>query len=513
MAEFKEKVIKFVAKALVAILSVFPFLSPLSPENNVKIKINPLCVQQEFDGFGTSAAWWSQMISDEEDRKDLAKELYSEDGLGLSIYRYNIGGGVNPEHDRVGEESRNTESFYYFNEKTGKYEYDFTRDANAQALLFEALNQEKSTVDTVILFANSPHYSMTISGEASGNLEQGKTNLSPDMYDDFVDYMLTITEHFISKGVPVKYISPINEPQWDWSGDLVGQEGCHYDNEQVLEILALFSKAVDERDLDVKISGPESGQLGEGWSQELREETMYWFDAITSDRETYKNVTSLSYHSYWHDNFISPKKALGDLVESGKYDGLKIEMSEWCELPCETPVDDVKAAVKMARVMANDINFSNVNSWTSWVAVNLTGTGEDGKLYSDGMFYANGDFSEYSKTTRYNAMAHFSKFVPAGSVVLKAKGDELSALYNDVWSDWWDYYHECNFAAFRTPEGKIVIVVTNEGHDRTITVPTLSLKMEVYTTDSEHDFEKTYCGINKGIVSVKADSINTIVLG
>ena len=65
----------------------------------------------------------------------------------------------------------------------------------------------------------------------------------------------------------------------------------------------------------------------------------------------------------------------------------------------------------------------------------------------------------------------------------------------------------------RTPEGKIVIVVTNEGHDRTITVPTLSLKMTVYTTDSEHSFEQTYSGLNKGIVSVKADSINTIVLG
>lgn len=518
MAEFKTKVIKFIAKIMVAVMGVIPFLTPLSPENNVKIKVNPFSVQQEFDGFGTSAAWWSQMISDEEDRKDLAKELYSSDGLGLSIYRYNVGGGVNPEHDRVAEESRRTESFYYFYEETGKYEYDFSRDANAQAMLFEALNQKNSTVDTVILFANSPHYSMTISGEASGNYEQGKTNIAPEMYDDFVDYFLTITEYFISKGVPVKYISPINEPQWDWSGNWVGQEGCHYEKEQVLDVLALFSKGVDERGLEVKISAPESGQLGaswtdDGWSNEVREDTKYWFDEIVSDKETYKNVTSLSYHSYWHDNTVSVKKKFGDLIESGKYDGYKIEMSEWCELPCVTTVDDVKAAVIMARVMANDINFSNVNSWTSWVAVNGVGTDEEGKLYSDGMFYALDNYTEYHKTTRYNAMAHFSKFVPAGSVVLEAEGDEFSALYNDVWYDWWDKCHECNFCAFRTPEGKYVIVVVNEGKDRTINVPTLSLKMSVTTTDSEHSFEETYKGVNKGIISVKADSINTIVLG
>lgn len=517
MAEFRTKILKFIAKAMVAVMGLIPFLSPLSPENNVKIKVNPFCEQQEFDGFGTSAAWWSQMVSDERDRKELAKELYSKDGLGLSIYRYNVGGGVNPEHDRVGDPSRRTESFYYFNEETGKYEYDFSRDANAQAMLFEALGQENSTVDTVILFANSPHYSMTISGEASGNYEKGKTNITADKYDDFVDYFLTITEYFISKGVPVKYISPINEPQWDWSGEWVGQEGCHYEKEQVLELLALFSKAIDERGLDVKISAPESGQLGaawtdDGWSNKIREDTLYWFDTIVSDKETYKNVTSLAYHSYWHDDTVSVKKNLGSLVEEGRFDGYKIEMSEWCELPCNTPVDDVKAAVIMARVMANDISFSKVNSWTSWVAVN--GTGEkDGKLYSDGMYYANADYSEFNKTTRYNAMAHFSKFVPAGSVVLKAEGDALSAFYNDKWNVWWDYQHECSFCAFRTPEGKTVIVVVNEGHDRTINVPTLSLKMSVTTTDSDHSFEETYNGVNKGIISVKADSINTIVLG
>ena len=329
MAEFRTKILKFIAKAMVAVMGLIPFLSPLSPENNVKIKVNPFCEQQEFDGFGTSAAWWSQMVSEESDRKELAKELYSKDGLGLSIYRYNVGGGVNPEHDRGGDPSRRTESFYYFNEEAGKYEYDFSRDANAQAMLFEALGQENSTVDTVILFANSPHYSMTISEEASGNYEKGKTNITADKYDDFVDYFLTITEYFISKGVPVKYISPINEPQWDWSGDWVGQEGCHYEKEQVLELLALFSKAIDERGLDVKISAPESGQLGaawtdDGWSNEIREDTLYWFDTIASDKETYKNVTSLAYHSYWHDDTVSVKKNLGNLIETGRYDGYKI---------------------------------------------------------------------------------------------------------------------------------------------------------------------------------------------
>lgn len=508
MSKIITKITGVIATIIVTVLSVFPFLSPISPENNVKIRVNPLSVQQEWDGFGTSTCWWSQNVSGEETRKDLAKELYSSQGLGLNIYRYNVGGGVNPEHDRVDNEWRNTESFYYFNEESGKYEYDFSRDANAQAFLFESLNQENSTVDTVILFANSPHYSMTISGEASGNYEKGKTNLSAERYQDFVDYFLTITEYFIKKGVPVKYISPINEPQWDWSGDWVGQEGCHYDKEQVLELLALFSKGIDERGLDVKISAPESG--------ELNEDTYYWFDAIANDKESYKNVTSLAYHSYWRDHFLDAKKDMGEAIEDGKYDGYKVDMSEWCELGYgdnASSVDDVKGAVIMARVIANDINYSNVNSWTSWVAVNQIGIGNDGKIYSDGLYYASDDFSNYSKTTRYNALAHYTKFVPVGSKVLETSYDLLSEKYNYVYNAWNDQYLECNFCAFKTPEGKYVIVVTNEGHDRTVSIPTLSLKMSVYTTDSEHSFEETYNGVNNGMISVKENSINTIILG
>lgn len=495
--------VKFITTIMSVILTVFPFLSKASPENKVNITINPCSQQQEWNGFGTSTCWWSQNISDEETRKDLAKELFSSDGLGLNILRYNVGGGVNPEHNRVSNSWRTTESFYYFNEESGKWEYDFTRDANAQAFLDEALKQKNSTVNTVVLFANSPHYSMTISGEASGNTEQGKTNITREHYQDFVDYFLTITEYFIEKGVPVKYISPINEPQWDWSGDWVGQEGCHYEPEQVYELLALFSKGIDERGLDVKISCPESGEIGET--------TTNYFKTITADKETYKNVTSLAYHSYWSDNFLNAKQDVGELIEDGAYDGYTVDMTEWCELPCTHSVDDVNGAVMMARIMANDINYSEVNSWSSWVAVNQIGIGEDGKIYSDGLFYAKDDFSSYSKAARYYAVAHFSKFVPAGSVVLETSSDKASAAYNYHYEDWNKQYLECNYCAFKTPEGKTVLVVTNEGHDRTVVVPTLSCKMSVYTTDSEHTLEETYNGINTGRVTVSTNSITTIV--
>lgn len=507
---------KFITIIVSVALTICPFIFQSNPETTVNIKINQT-VQSDFYGFGTSACWWSQEVKDEETRKDLAKELFSTDGLGINIYRYNVGGGVNPEHNRVGTPWRTTESFYYYNEATGEYEYDFTRDANAQAFLFEALNQENSSVDTVILFANSPHYSMTVSGEASGNYEQGVTNITPEHYQEFVDYFLTITEYFISQGVPVKYISPINEPQWDWSGGWVGQEGCHYEPEQVYKLMAMFSKGIDDRNIDVKLSAPESGEIG--GNGEL---TYEYFDKLGSDKELYKNIGSLAYHSYWSDDIHIMKEELGNNLKRDLYgDDMRIDMTEWCELPCVRSVDDPAAAAYMARVMAMDINNSKINSWSSWVAVNTTGIGDDGKLYSDGLFYADNELSTYEKTTRYYAMAHFSEFAPVGSKVITTSMSKSSKVYNMIvdheetegWG--WRYRYETNSCAFRTPEGKTVIVISNENTDRTIKLSTgLTVgHMEIYTTDVEHKLDNIYSGCFKNRIPVAANSVTTVVIG
>ncbi len=486
------------AKILAFLMTVLTFFSGLFAVP-MRITVNPTITKQEIDGFGTSACWWSQKVATQEDRTALAKALYSKEGLGLNIYRYNVGGGVNPEHNRVDpNSSRSTESFYYFNEETKQYEYDFTRDANAQAFLDEALKY--GCIDTVVLFTNSPHYSMTISGEATGSFfASGTSNIAPEHYRDFVDYFLTITEYFINKGIPVKYISPINEPQWDWGGDGVGQEGCHYEPEQVYEILRLFSKGIDERKLDVKLSVPESGELGKL--------TKKLFKTIRNDKEIYKNVGTFAYHSYWRDTRPTDKKDFGLWLDSPKFKNEKIEMSEWCELPCAHSVDDVEGAVVMARVIANDLYYTGVNSWTSWVAVNTTGIGEDGKKYSDGLFYTGDDFKEFNQAERYNALAHFSKFVPAGSKMISATTNTNKTTADEYGNK----YYLTNFAAFKTPEGKTVLVIVNEDKDMKIDLTMAAKSMTVYTTDSEHKLKQTYSGKNKTSINVTHNSINTIV--
>lgn len=109
---------------------------------------------QTFEEFGTSSCWWAQTIEDDSMAREIAKELYSkEEGLGLKIFRYNIGGGEadNP-NSRIWDTARRTESFYVWDEEKGEYVYDFTRDANARRVMDYAVEYG---AEKIILFATA----------------------------------------------------------------------------------------------------------------------------------------------------------------------------------------------------------------------------------------------------------------------------------------------------------------------------------------------------------------------
>ena len=92
---------------------------------------------------------------------------------------------------------------------------------------------------------------------------------------------------------------------------------------------------------------------------------------------------------------------------------IRLDMSEWCELPCKNDTKSIKSTLIMARVIGEDLIYSRANSWTAWVGVNQWDNAmNNGKCYSDGLLVARDDFSDYYVAMRYYAMAHFSKYIP-----------------------------------------------------------------------------------------------------
>lgn len=67
----------------------------------MKINLSNPQKMQILHGWGTSACWWSQYCSEPETQDKIVSLLYGSDGLGLNIYRYNIGGGTDEGNCRV----------------------------------------------------------------------------------------------------------------------------------------------------------------------------------------------------------------------------------------------------------------------------------------------------------------------------------------------------------------------------------------------------------------------------
>ena len=67
-----------------------------APEPACRLALDPETRHQRIEGFGASGAWWAQNLGtwSPPRRAQVARLLFSRgQGIGLSQYRYNIGGG------------------------------------------------------------------------------------------------------------------------------------------------------------------------------------------------------------------------------------------------------------------------------------------------------------------------------------------------------------------------------------------------------------------------------------
>lgn len=443
---------------------------------------------QTLYGWGTSACWWSQAVADEKTQDELAELLYGDSGLGLNIYRYNIGGGFEEGNCRIENPWRRTESFMLYDREKEEASWDFSRDANAVAVMKKSL--ALGNIDTLILFCNSPHWSYTSTGQTSGSLLYHTCNIPKMNYRKFADYVLTVAQHFLNEGLPVKYISPINEPQWKWGGGFVWQEGCHYELEEVKEIYHIFAEEILKRKLPVYLYGPESG--------EMMGTTVDYFNELYRDALIRQTMPIFAFHSYHADNSPEMRREFRKtLVEP--HPDIRFDMSEWCELPNKSHTKDFKGALITARIIGQDIVYAGAASWTSWVAANNLHRDVDGRDFSDAMLSGSLHFEEWTVNERFWAMWHFAKYIPVGSAVLDI---DFCAT---------EEHNEFNVFAFATPNAETVLVIVNEGEDNEIEL------------DGDYQAMKTICSTqeNKCVdtdgnfadnITVPSNAIMTVIL-
>ena len=186
------------------------------------IRIDPHAEQGVFEGWGTSLAWWANAVGrwPHPQRNAVVRQIFglADGGLGLTVARFNAGGGENPGVAMTMDARAVMDSY----RGAPGADLDEHADPGQRAVLREAARAAADSREALVVevFGNSPPWWATNSGSVTG-ASSGRhwpaPNLSPVFERDYLRYLCDVAD-FVERdaGVRVASLSPFNEPTSRW---------------------------------------------------------------------------------------------------------------------------------------------------------------------------------------------------------------------------------------------------------------------------------------------------------
>lgn len=340
--------------------------------------------RQTIHSFGASDCWRTQYIGKNwplEKRENIADLLFSSEfdewgnpkGVGLSLWRFNIGSGSHEAGEKSGISSlwRRTECFL---DNEGNWNWD---KQEGQRWMLEAAR--KRGVKYSLGFSITAPYFMTKNGMARASEKNKYANIREDAYDDYASFMAEVSDK-----LGFDYLSPINEPQWEWVGS--NQEGMQATNEECSRLIHFLDNEISKRSSKTKIVFGEAGDIRylyrHGTDKPDRDNQIK--EIFSKDGKysisNLKNVEHvISGHSYWStwpvDTMIQTREELYDEIKENLPE-FTYWQTEYC--PMEKNKDNpnggggrdltMNTALYVARVIHHDLTVANASSWQWWTA-------------------------------------------------------------------------------------------------------------------------------------------------
>ncbi|MCH7414361.1 hypothetical protein MM213_12755 [Belliella sp. R4-6] len=470
------------------------WVKPLAGQG--KLDLNPHITYQIIDGFGASDAWRVQFVGKNwplEKREQMADWLFSMDldkkgnpkGIGLSLWRYYIGAGSTEQKDKSGIPSPWRRAESYLN-SDGTYDWS---KAEGQAWFLDAA--KKRGVPKFLAFTIAPPVHFALNGLGYSIPEDGRMNIIPGKLQDYAEFLTHVLAHFDSLGHSFDYISPVNEPQWDWSKG--SQEGTPATNEEVYLFVKYLSDAISKRKLNTKIVVGEAGSLEYLYEKKDKpaagDQVDVFFKqtsplSLVDFGQVEKLITGHSYFTTWPiSKLIDTRKSLRDKLN--EVDELRYWQSEFCILEESPEIGGgqkrdlgMATALYVARVIHADLSIANASSWQWWTALTTADfkdgliyldTGDDKDLFNEDRLIEDGDFHD-SKLMW--ALGNYSRFIRPGMQRIQCNL-ENSALEGTAYQD---------------AEGEFVVVLINHTEiEERLQIESSLTVQKLYVTDQNNN--------------------------
>lgn len=492
---------------------------------------------QQIDGFGASDAWRTQFVGKQwplEKREHIADLLFSREfdpkgsplGIGLSLWRFNLTAGTAEQGDasEIGSEANPWRRGECFLEADGNYDWD---KLEGQRWFLHAARERG--VEKTLLFLNSPPVHYTANGRGFSPEGVIHLNLKPGYMDDYARYMADVVEHFSrEEGIDFDYLSPVNEPQWDWDGH--SQEGTPALNEEIFALTLYLSHELDSRGLNTRIVLGEAGTIGHaavsmrmlGMPADGRDDQARFFFSETSPfylgdlPGVELTISAHSYHSVWPiEEQVRNRKMVRQMLQQAN-PKLGYWMSEYCILQENDEIGrghgrdlGMETALYVARIIHHDLVLTHAKSWQWWTAISQVDY-KDGLVYlDDGSEGETGEMGGSIESLQYDGavreskllwvLGNYSRFIRPGMVRVHCELSEEQSPENGVL-----------VSAYRDAgNGTVVMVYVNLSEsDRKISLDSRT-PVSTYTTDKKQNME--YALQPADAVGLPARSVVTLV--
>jgi len=482
--------------------------------------------KQTIHSFGASDAWTCKYIgkwTNETKKNQVADYLFSTDtlvdgspkGIGLSLWRFNIGGGSFEQGaaSNITDEWRREESFL-----NADGSYDWNKQQGQQWFLSAA---KQRGVKYSLGFSLTPPVSMTSNGKAYNGSGTTAMNIQTGKMDAYADFLAEVTKHF-----QFDFLSPVNEPQWAW-GQATGanQEGTQATNTEIATLVKSTSSKLSGTTSKIVVG--EAGRweylYGNNTDNRGDQINQFFSSASTNYIGNSANVEhAISAHSYFttcpNDNLINIRNQVVSKVNQ-----VDASLQTWqtefgilgniCNLyngsPRNTSID---YGLYVAKVIHYDLTITNVSSWQWWLAVspynysdalvyindpsgqiNVSNSKQDGVVLDSKQLWALGNYSRFirpgMKRVEAGVQGVTDPVVAAGSLMVSAYKDESNK--------------------------KLVVVVVNPENTKknlqlkgTTTTLNFTGNVNLYTTDFSYNLKKSVASASN--IDIAPHSIVTV---
>jgi O-glycosyl hydrolase len=435
-------------------------------------------VAQHWDGWGVSLCWWAGQCGkwDEGKVDEIIDWLVSPDGLNYSHFRYNIGGGDDPENrncelHHMGKGKGLRAEMEGFKDFTGD-QYHWERDSAQRRIMLKI--REKRPDAVFEAFSNSCPYYMTYSGCVAGNKDGGKDNLKPEYYEEFAHYLVDVCKHYKEAyGIEFKTLEPFNESATSYWYQNGSQEGCHFDYSSQIAFLRVLAPILQASGLSTIISASDETSV----------------EHSIKALQAYKEAGVLPLVGQWNTHTYQ-----GDTKQRIRLSALVREAGKpfWMS-ETGSGGKGLEGNLKMAQRLFDDIRYLQPEAWFDWQYM---------EERSDQWCVINGSFQRqfYRKVKNYYVRQQCSRFIKRGYDILQTECSQC-------------------LAAISPARDTLTLVLLNEGEETTHNIQiqkSMFKKAKVYRTSTSEDLAVVKDGFrlknNTLSIVLPKQSITTIVL-